>query len=107
MLSHIKKYALSCQLTTRSPGVSIGAHMARKRHPGKEIEMALRYAESHGWLVVTGGHHAWGKMYCPKNLLMCRCGDFCLTCIWSSSKNVHHHARALRRVVDNCHYLKS
>ena len=40
--------------------------MARKRHPGKEIEMALRYAESHGWLVITGGHHAWGKMYCPK-----------------------------------------
>ncbi|MDH2066669.1 hypothetical protein [Pantoea sp. GD03673] len=23
--------------------------MARKRHPGKEIEMALRYAESYGW----------------------------------------------------------
>ncbi|AMG59439.1 MULTISPECIES: hypothetical protein [Pantoea] len=81
--------------------------MARKRHPSKEIEMALRYAESHGWLVVTGGHHAWGKMYCPKNLLMCRCGEFCLTCIWSTPKNVHHHARALRRVVDNCHYLKS
>lgn len=49
--------------------------MARKRHPNKEIETALRYAESHGWLVVTGGHHAWGKMYCPKNLLMCRCAD--------------------------------
>ncbi len=31
---------------------------------------------------------------------MCRCGEFCLTCIWSTLKNVHQHARALRRVVD-------
>jgi len=32
--------------------------MARKRHPNKEIEAALRYAETYGWLVVPGGHHA-------------------------------------------------
>ncbi|MGD9425559.1 hypothetical protein ACLHDD_10470 [Pantoea sp. NSTU24] len=81
--------------------------MARKRHPNKEIETALRYAESLGWLVVTSGHHAWGKMYCPKNLLTCRCGEFCLTCIWNTPGNAHQHACALRRVVDNCHYLKS
>ncbi|WP_425435766.1 hypothetical protein [Pantoea rwandensis] len=38
----------------------------RKRHPHKEIESVLRYAEVQGWKIVQGGHHAWGKMYCPE-----------------------------------------
>ncbi len=29
--------------------------MARKRHPSKEIETALRYAETHGWLAGRDG----------------------------------------------------
>jgi hypothetical protein len=74
----------------------------RKKHPSKEIEAALCYAEAQGWVVLQGGHHAWGKMYCPANLLTCRCGEFCLTCVWSTPKSPYHHARALRRVVDNC-----
>jgi len=41
-------------------------------------------------------------MYCPYNDEECRCGEFCITSIWSTPKNPHHHARALRRVVDNC-----
>ena len=32
--------------------------MARARHPRKEIEQALRYAEQHGWSVEIGGSHA-------------------------------------------------
>jgi hypothetical protein len=40
----------------------------RHAHPKKEVEEALRYAESQGWRVEIGGNHA----------------------------------RALRRVVDNC-----
>ncbi|MXP49936.1 hypothetical protein FD733_12630 [Pantoea sp. Eser] len=79
--------------------------MVRKRHHSKDIESALCYAESHGWRVVPGGHHAWGKMYCPKNLMTCRCGEFCLTCIWSTPKSAQNHANALRRVVDHCHFL--
>lgn len=35
--------------------------MARKRHPNKAVETALRYAETQGWLVVVGGHHAGEK----------------------------------------------
>jgi hypothetical protein len=42
--------------------------MARKKHPKKEIEEALQYAESHGWRLVLGGGHAWGKLYFPHNM---------------------------------------
>ncbi|PZD68323.1 hypothetical protein [Pantoea ananatis] len=76
--------------------------VVRKRHPSKEIEAALCYAEFLGWLVVAKGHHAWGKMYCPANLSACRCGEYCLTCIWRTPKSAQNHAKALRRVVDNC-----
>ncbi|HAU5562884.1 MULTISPECIES: hypothetical protein [Enterobacterales] len=78
----------------------------RKRHPHKEIESVLRYAEVQGWKIVQGGHHAWGKMYCPENSAECRCGDFCITCIWSTPKSPENHARMLKRVVDNCSRVK-
>jgi hypothetical protein len=68
----------------------------------KEIEEALRYAETNGWRVEVGGSHAWGKLYCPYNDDECRCGEFCITSVWSTPKNAGNHARQLRRVVDNC-----
>ncbi len=76
--------------------------MTRKSHPKKEVEDALRYAESRGWRVEVGGSHAWGKMYCPYNRALCRCGEFCITSIWSTPKNPANHGKQLRRVVDNC-----
>jgi hypothetical protein len=76
--------------------------MARSIHPKKDVEKALRYAESQGWRIAQGGSHAWGKMYCPANDATCRCGEFCITSIWSTPKNAANHAAALRRVVDNC-----
>lgn len=76
--------------------------MKRSAHPKKDVEKALRYAESQGWRVVQGGSHAWGKMYCPANAADCRCGEFCITSIWSTPKSEQNHAAALRRVVDNC-----
>lgn len=81
--------------------------MARKQHPKQDIEVALRHAERHGWRVVQGGSHAWGKMYCPYNNDGCRCGEFCITSIWSTPRNAGHHARQLLRVVDNCTYEKA
>lgn len=75
--------------------------MARTPHPKKDIEMALRYAEWQGWRVEVGGSHAWGKIYCPYNSEVCRCGEFCITSVWSTPK-ILQHARALCRVVDNC-----
>ncbi|NIM41181.1 MAG: hypothetical protein GTN84_08760 [Hydrogenophaga sp.] len=76
--------------------------MARAAHPKKEVEEALRYAEEHRWRVEVGGSHAWGKLYCPYNDAECRCGEFCITSVWSTPKSAGNHARALRRVVDNC-----
>lgn len=76
--------------------------MARTKHPDKEVEAALRHAEEHGWRIEVGGGHAWGRMYCPYNDPDCRCGEFCVTSIWSTPKNAGNFARKLKRVVDNC-----
>jgi len=76
--------------------------MIRPTHPKKEIEAVLRYAETNGWRVERGGSHAWGKIYCPYHADACRCGEFCITCVWSTPKNAGNHARALRRVIENC-----
>jgi hypothetical protein len=76
--------------------------MARARHPKKEVEAAIQHAEVNGWRVTVGGSHALGKLYCPYNDTECRCGEFCITSIWSTPKNSDNHARQLRRVVDNC-----
>ena len=76
--------------------------MTRSLHPKKEVEAALRHAETHGWRVTVGGAHAWGKIYCPRRHDECRCGEFCITSVWSTPRNPGNHARALRRVVDNC-----
>lgn len=76
--------------------------MTRKKHKNKDIEEALKYAEMQGWVVEDHGSHAWGKIYCPYNDGDCRCGEFCITCVWSTPKNSHNHARQLRRVVDKC-----
>jgi hypothetical protein len=76
--------------------------MTRSRHPKKDVEEAIQYAEAHGWRVVVGGSHAWGRMYCPYNDPRCRCGEFCITSIWSTPRNAMNHARFIKRVVDNC-----
>ncbi|MEX3961610.1 hypothetical protein AB4Y42_05235 [Paraburkholderia sp. EG286B] len=76
----------------------------RRSHPKKEIEAVLAYAEKQGWLVKPGKSHghAWGRMYCPYNDAACRCGEFCITNIWSTPRNAGNHAYVLKRLVDNC-----
>lgn len=76
--------------------------MAESHHPKKEIREVLAYAQARGWRIERGGSHAWGRMYCPYKDQDCRCGVFCITSIWSTSKSPCNHARALRRVIDNC-----
>ncbi|MDO9217138.1 MAG: hypothetical protein Q7U14_07685 [Lacisediminimonas sp.] len=76
--------------------------MAKPSHPKKEIEEALKFVQMQGWRVVRGGSHAWGKIYCPYNDDACRCGEFCITSIWSTPKSEGNHAKAIRRVVSNC-----
>ncbi|AGW91969.1 hypothetical protein [Cupriavidus necator] len=78
--------------------------MVRAKHPKKEIEAALRHAELQGWRVekAKGNGHAWGRIYCPRNDKGCRCGEFCISSIWSTPKRPANHANAIRRIVDNC-----
>jgi len=76
----------------------------RCRHPDKEIESVLQFAELNGWRVIPGGSHAWGRMYCPSRSETCRCGAFCITSIWSTPRNAGGHSRFLRRVVLNCSF---
>lgn len=68
----------------------------------RSIYNKAEYAEGQGWRVEVGGSHAWGRIYCPYNDAECRCGEFCITSVWSTPKSPGNHARALRRVVDNC-----
>lgn len=81
--------------------------MPRRTHPKQEIENVLRYAELHGWRVEVGGSHAWGKIYCPYNNKECRCGEFCITSIWSTPKNTSNHAKQIKRVIDSCSARKN
>ena len=71
--------------------------MVRRTHAKKEIEAALTYAERRGWRIQSGGTgHAWGKMYCPYKEAECRCGEFCISSVWSTPKIAVIHARLLR-----------
>jgi hypothetical protein len=80
--------------------------MDRPRHPKKEVEKALRYAEQKGWRVqYRGKGHCWGQILCKQNSLKCRCGEFCITSVNSTPRNEKTHSNQLKRVVDNCIYI--
>ena len=83
--------------------------MKRKKHSKPVIEEALQYAESKNWRVENSNSHAhsWGKMYCPYNKNDCRCGEFCITSIWCTPKNIDNHAKQIKRCVDKCVHLES
>lgn len=102
----LRTHYQGCHLTTLvvSPIInqSDAIYMSRKKHSKQEIEDALCYAEENGWRVEVGGSHAWGKIYCPYNNKECRCGEFCITSIWSTPRNAGNHGKQIRRVVDNC-----
>jgi hypothetical protein len=78
--------------------------LPRKRHPDPTIETALVHAEANGWRIVRSQAraHCWGRMYCPANDKDCRCGEFCITSIWSTPRDPVKHARQIGRVVDGC-----
>jgi hypothetical protein len=71
--------------------------MARPRHPNKNIEKAIRYAESHGWRVLVGGAHAWGFLLCPE-----RSREGCRLSVWSTPRSPTDHAKDILRGVDGC-----
>jgi len=75
--------------------------MARPRHPNKEIEEAVRYAENLGWTVEMSNGHAWGHLLCPHHT-----PDGCIVSVWSTPKNAQNHAKGIRRVVDRCNHVE-
>lgn len=76
--------------------------MARSSHPNKDIEKALKYAESKGWTVKLGGAHAWGKLYCPFNNNDCREGTYCKNSIWSTPRTPEVIVKRIKKAVDRC-----
>lgn len=75
--------------------------MARSRHPSKDVEDAVAYAEAHGWEVVRAGSHAWGILRCPR-----RARDGHQRSVWSTPRNPVAHARDIRRAVDACGHVR-
>ena len=70
----------------------------RPRHPNKDIEDAVVYAEKLGWRAISGGKsHAKFKLLCPHSD---RTG--CITYVWSTPKNAGNHARDIKRLIDKC-----
>ena len=66
----------------------------RTRHPKKDVEQGLRYAESSSWSVQpTSSGHRWGVVSCNRG---------CSVTIWSTPKNPANHAKDIRRAVDKC-----
>lgn len=72
---------------------------SRSAHPNKEIEAAVKFAESVGWRFQATGKsaHAWGKLLCP---LTDRSG--CRVFIWSTPRSPENHAKEIRRIVGKC-----
>lgn len=74
----------------------------RSRHPHKEIEKVVAYAESVGWRIASAHGNAWCYLYCPKaDRSGCKVG------VWSTPKNPENHARQVRRQVDSCPHRSS
>jgi len=71
--------------------------MPRSRHPDKEIEEAVAYAEQQGWTVKPVKGHAWGSLYCAHHDR-----DGCKVSVWSTPRSPGNHARALVRAIDRC-----
>ena len=71
--------------------------MARPRHPNKDIEAAVEYAENRGWRWRKASDHAWGVLLCP---LEARGGH--RISVNSTPANPFNHARRIRQVVNKC-----
>jgi hypothetical protein len=71
--------------------------MGRPKHPNKDIEAAVQYAESVGWSVKMSNGHAWGRLLCPMSTR-----EGCIISVWSTPKDPFAHARRIRRDVDMC-----
>ena len=76
--------------------------MSRPRHPNKEIERVVRYAETLGWRVEKSRNHAWGHLLCPQSTR-----EGCIVSVWSTPRNPESHARNVRSDIDLCPHTEN
>ncbi len=74
----------------------------RRRHPDKDVEAAIQYAETRGWRIEKRKGHAWGRLFCP---WADRSG--CMISVWSTPRSGANHARQIRRGVDQCDHREA
>lgn len=67
----------------------------RPRHPKKQIEEAVSYAEGKNWTVKMQGH--WGRLYCPQ-----ADREGCQVGVFGTPRDDDNHARQIKRAVDRC-----
>lgn len=74
------------------------------KHPNKDIQKAVEYAQSKGWTFEKSGKssHAWAIMKCPYNDNSCRCGNRCKNSIYSTPRSPTNRANQIYRDVDGC-----
>jgi len=73
--------------------------MARSKHPKKEIESALNYAESQGWRIEksSGQAHCWGTIYCTLEQR-----EGCKMSVASTPRSPQNHGKQIIKKIDNC-----
>ncbi len=71
----------------------------RKKHPNKEIEAAIKFAESRDWRYHKTGKsaHAWGRLLCGFHNT-----EGCALSVWSTPRNPEVHAMQIIRRVKHC-----
>jgi hypothetical protein len=74
--------------------------MPRSRHPNKDIEAAIQYAEARGWYFVRAGSHGWGLFRCPHSG---RDGHEFM--VQSTPRVARNHADLFRKVVRRCQHV--
>ncbi len=71
----------------------------RRRHPNKDVEAALRAAESAGWTVEEVHHgHRWGIVRCPA-------GEHAVV-VWSTPRDPGTLGKRVRDQVAACRHRK-
>ena len=76
--------------------------MPRPRHPDKDIEAAIPYAESRGWAFVRQASHGWGIFRCPH-----RGRDGHSFTVYWTPRIPRDLAERIRKAVDRCSHSTS
>lgn len=79
------------------------SRMKRPRHPNKNIEKAVQYAEKRSWRYKKSGGsaHAWGRLLCSFQHR-----EGCSMSIWSTPRDSDIHAKQIRHRVDACPHFE-